>query len=226
MAAEEVHLTDPGEMQLPVVGPGAPRDGAARVLEQAVLEVGARQALQRRLARDVGQVEDEAAGLRLEELPEEAPLVDALVPGAQVLGVEVDVELAELGQGRQAAAEVLPGVVLCGDGDACDVGLGLAVRAWEVELCYQGLHAEADLDVAHVPGGSVHGEEVSCHDEIGETEGQGFLEGPDALDVPGVVLIMGLKFEEEGVASSMGKNMGSQHTTACRPKGAREAMRS
>lgn len=36
-------------------------------------------------------------GSGLEELLEEAPLVDALVPGPEVLGVEVDVELAEVG---------------------------------------------------------------------------------------------------------------------------------
>lgn len=65
---EEVHLTDPGEMQLPVVGPGAPYDGAARLIEQSVLEVGAREALQRCLAWDVGQVEDEVPSPGLEEL--------------------------------------------------------------------------------------------------------------------------------------------------------------
>lgn len=157
MATEKVHMTDPGEMKLPIVRPRAPDDGAAGVVEHAVLEVRARQALQRCLARDVGQVEDVIPGLGLEELLEEAPLVDALVPGAEVLGVEVDVELAESGQGRQAAAEVLPGVVLCGDWDAGDVRLWLAVWAGEVEFGYQGFDAEADLDVADVPDRCVYG---------------------------------------------------------------------
>lgn len=129
-------MTDPGEMELPVVGPGAPDDGTAGLVEHAVLEVRARQALQRCLARDVGQVQYVVPGLGLEELLEEAPLVDAFVPGAEVLGVEVDVELAESGQGRQAAAQVLPGVVLCGDRDAGDVRLWLAVWAGEVEFGY------------------------------------------------------------------------------------------
>ena len=68
MATEEVDLTDPGEMQLPVVRPWAPHDRAARPVEQVVLEVGAGQALQRCLARDVGQVEGKVPGAGLEEL--------------------------------------------------------------------------------------------------------------------------------------------------------------
>lgn len=228
MAAEEVHMTDPGEMQLPVVGPWAPHDGAARPVGQAVLlEVGPRQALQRRLAGDAGQVEGEAAGPGPEELPEEGPLADALVPGPEVLGVEVDVELAQLGQGRQAAAEVLPGVVLCGDGDACDVRLGLAVWAGEVELGYQGLDAEADLDVADVAGWCVYGEEVPGHDDIGEAEGKGVLEGLDALDVPGTLLVIEPSSGgDNNVAAPVDNIVGSQHTIACTPKGARRRMQS
>lgn len=158
MATEEVHLTDPGEMQLPVIRPGPPHDSTtARLIEQPVFEVGTRKALQPRLARDVRQVEDKLARPSLQDLPQEPPLVDALVPGPQVLGVEVDVELPEAREGRQPAAEVLPGVVPRGDGDAGDVRLGLAVRAREVELGYQGFHAEADLDVADVPVGRVGG---------------------------------------------------------------------
>lgn len=43
MATEEVHLTDPGEMQLPVIRPGPPNDStAARLIEHPVLEIGAR----------------------------------------------------------------------------------------------------------------------------------------------------------------------------------------
>lgn len=112
------------------------------------------------------------------------------MPGPKVLGVEVDVELAEPGEGGEAAAEVLPRVVVCCDGDACDVRLGLAVRAGEVELGYQGFHAEADLDVADVPGGCLCGEEVSGDDDIGKAEGEDVLEGFDALDVPGVVSVV------------------------------------
>lgn len=135
------------------------------------------------------------------------------MPRPQVLGVEVDVELVESGEGRQAAAEVLPWVVLCRDGDACDVRLGLAVRAGEVELGYQGFHAEADLDVVYVPGGCVYAEEVSGHDDIGKAEGQGVLEGLDALGVPGVVSDVGPK------------NMDNRLTIACKPKGVTEAKR-
>lgn len=99
-------------------------------------------------------------------------------------------ELSEFGQGRQAAAEILPRVVLCRDWDACDVWLWLAVWAGEVELGYQGFDAQADLDVADVPGRCIYGEEVSGHDEIGEAEGKGPLEGPDALDVPDTVSVV------------------------------------
>lgn len=42
MATEEVHMTDPGEMKLPVVRPGPSDDGAAGLIEHAVLEVCAR----------------------------------------------------------------------------------------------------------------------------------------------------------------------------------------
>lgn len=98
-------------------------------------------------------------------------------------------ELAEAREGCQAAAEVLPGVVPRGDGDAGDVRLGLAVRAREVELGYQGFHAEADLDVADVPVGRVGGQEVPRHDYVGEAEGEGVLEGLDALGVPGIRLV-------------------------------------
>lgn len=212
MATEEVHLTDPGEMQLPVIGPGAPHDGAAaRLIERPVLEIGAGQSLQPRLARNVRQVEDKVPGVGLHGLLQETPLVDALVPGPQVLGVEVDVELPEPRQGRQAAAEVLPGVVLRGYGDAGDVRLGLAVRAREVELGYQGFHAEADLDVADVPVGRVGGQEVSCHDYVGEAEGEGVLEGLDALDVPDIRSVV-KRTELQGVDKEVTASQGDRRS--------------
>lgn len=187
MATKEVHLTDPGEMQLPVIRPGPPHDSTApRLIKHPVLEIGARQALQPRLAGDIRQVKHKLPRPSLQDLLQEPPLIDALVPGPQVLGVEVDVECAEAREGRQAAAEILPGVVPRGDGDAGDVRLGLAVRAREVELGYQGFDAEADLDVADVPVGRVGGQEVPRDDYVGEAEGEGVLEGLDALGVPGI----------------------------------------
>lgn len=188
-----MHMTDPGEMQLPVVRPRAPHDGAARTIRQlVVIDVGAGQALQRCLAGDVGQVEHKPPRPRRQDLLQKGPLVDALVPGPQVLGVEVDVQPAEAREGGQAAAEVLPGVVARRDGDTGDVRLGLAVRPREVELGYQGFDAEADLDVADVARGRVGAEEVPGHDDVGEAEGEGVLEGLDALGVPGMVLVVGL----------------------------------
>lgn len=216
MAAEEVHMTDPGEMQLPVVWPRAPHDGAARTIRHlaaAVLaDVGTRKALQRCLARDVGQVEHKLPRRRAEDLLQKGPLVDALVPGPQVLRVEVDVQAAEPGQGGQAAAEVLPGVVARRDGDAGDVRLGLAVGPREVELGYEGFHAEADLYVADVAGGRVRAQEVPGHDDVGEAEGEGVLEGPDALGVPGMVLVVGYQgMEEGGIVNGQGDRRTTYH---------------
>lgn len=86
--------------------------------------------------------------------------------------------------------------------------LWLAVWAGEVELGYQGFDAEADLDVADVPGGCVYGEEVSRHDGIGEAKGKGVLEGLDALDIPGLVLVVELIARRYGIDSISGHDYG------------------
>lgn len=137
MAADELHETDPGEVKLPVVRPRAPHDperGLPLPRRPGPAEVAPREAAELGHVRYGGEVEDVAEGSCPEELLEEPALVDALVPGPEVLRVEVDVELPQAGQGGDAAAEFLPWVVLGRHGEAVDVWLGLPVRSREVEF--------------------------------------------------------------------------------------------
>lgn len=126
-----------------------------------------------RSIRDVGQVEDARAGPDAPELREELLLVDALVPGPQVLGVEAQMEPAQPRERAEAAAEILPGVLLGRHADAADVWLGRAVGAGEVEFCDEGLDAEADVDVADVSEGGILGQEVPCDEYVCEAKREG-----------------------------------------------------
>lgn len=69
----------------------------------------------------------------MEELFEELTLVDTLVPRAEVLRVEVDVELAQVGHGDDAAAEVCPGILRSRHGVTVDMWPGRAFT-WEVQF--------------------------------------------------------------------------------------------
>ena len=140
-------------MQLPIIRPRASFDLERCLLGGVgvVIEVVPRQPAELGVVRYVGEVEGEVPGPGLEELLEELALVDALVPGPEVLGVEVDVKLSQAGQGGDAAAEVLPGVILGCHSDATDVWLRLPIGPWEVEFCNERFYTKADLDVPDDP---------------------------------------------------------------------------
>lgn len=174
-------------MELPVVRPRASLDSERCFLGGVgVVQVVPRQTTEFGLIRYVGKIEEEVPGSGLGELLEELALVDALVPGPEILGVEVDVKLAQAGQGGDAAAEVLPGVILGCHDDATDMWLRFPVGSGEVEFCDYGFHAEADLDISNKPIG-VLGQEIPGYNDVRESEGEDLVQPLYGFKVPGVV---------------------------------------
>lgn len=91
-------------MKLPVVRPRAPLELERGLLRDFGIKVVTWKSLELGIVRYIREVEDVIQSSCPEELFEEFALIDALVPGPEVLGVEVDVQLAQAGQAGDAVA--------------------------------------------------------------------------------------------------------------------------
>ena len=167
-------------MDLPPVGPTAALDGVRAALKVLALEVGVAEGPLGVAVGQGGQVEQESVGANGVEAVEEAGLDDALVPGAQVLGVEPDGKVAQAVEAGEGGAEALPGVVVDGEArQAREGGIG-PLRGVVVDLGQQVGGRDAYLDVLD-GGGFPAAQEFGGYFVLCEAEGHVFKDGLDAF---------------------------------------------